>query len=127
MGAALLRRRRRQGLPGLPGRQGRNRQAEGRSRQADRDGSGAQGPIRSQEDRVGRQAVGVGSAVCGEAPGALTLDDLIAGTWEDLSVCEVVRCPACGGKMVSRGGGTASGTDDGAPHGDCVDCGTQLC
>ncbi len=62
---------------------------------------------------------GVESAICGEAPGALTLDDLIAGVWEQLSVCVLVRCPACGGGMTSRDG-------EGAPHGDCEDCGTQL-
>jgi hypothetical protein len=63
---------------------------------------------------------GVESTVRVEAPGALTLDDLIAGVWEELSVGGVVRCPVCGEKMASRGGGI------GAPYGDCVDCGTQL-
>jgi hypothetical protein len=98
------------------------------------------------ESTISREAPGgVESAICGEAPGALTLDDLIAGVWEQLSVCEVVRCPVCGGKM-SRGRVTTAGADTGwmvpradtgglassaeaphgAPHGDCVDCGTQL-
>ncbi len=142
MGAAALHRRRRQRLPGLLGREAR--------RQAGRDRVGA----RSPQDRVSRPAGGVESAAGGvesavggvgcavrgvasdvgrEAPGALTLDDLIAGAWEELSVCEVVRCPVCGGTMASCGGGTASGADapdgaalDDAPHGDCMDCGTQL-
>ncbi len=116
MGAAVLRRRRRQRLPGPLGGEAR--------RQVDRDRSGAHSP----EDWVGQHACGVESAVRGEAPGALTLDDLIAGTWEELSVCEIVCCPVCGGKMASGGGGMASRGDvpDGAPHGDCVDCGTRL-
>ncbi len=153
MGAAVLPERRRRRLPGLPGREVR--------RPVDHDRSGAHGlrsGAHSPEDWVGRRVGGVELAVCdeaptgvesvvrGEAPGVLTLDDLIAGVWEELSVCEVVRCPACGGQMTSCGGGTASGADTGgmasradtggaassadapdrAPHGDCVDCGTQL-
>jgi hypothetical protein len=133
MGAAALHRRRRRRLPGLLGREAR--------RQAGRDRTGA----RSPQEWVGRRAGGVEltsgvesaggveSAVCGEVPGALTLDDLIAGAWEELGVCEVVRCPVCGGTMASCGGGTASGAGapdgaalDGVSHGDCVDCGTQL-
>ncbi len=112
MGVVVLPRRRRRGLPGLLERKAR--------RPVDRDRSGAHRPTHSREDRVGRQAGGVESAVCGEAPGALTLDNLIAGAWEELCVGDVVRCPACGGMMTSRGGGI------GAPHGDCEDCGTQL-
>ncbi len=127
MGAAALPRRRRRRLPGLLGREVR--------RPVDHDRPGVHGPrsgAHSPEDRVAQRAggvelavrdeapSGVESAVCGEAPGVLTLDDLIAGVWEELSVGDVVRCPACGGMMTSRGGGI------GAPHGDCEDCGTQL-
>ena len=141
MGAAALLRHRRRRLPSLLGREVR--------RPVDHDRLGAHGPrsgAHSPEDRVAQHAGGVKLAVRGEAPsgvafgvgreapGALTLDDLIAGVWEELGVCEVVRCPACGGKMTSCGGRTASGADapdgaaqDGAPHGDCVDCGTHLC
>jgi hypothetical protein len=87
---------------------------------------------RSPEDRVVQRAGGVQlalrdaapdgveSAISREAPGALTLDDVIAGAWEELSVGGAVGCPVCGGEqMTSRDGG-------GTPHGDCEDCGTQL-
>jgi len=106
--------------------------------------SGADGP----EDRVAQRAGGVAlavrdeapsgveSAICGEAPGALTLDDLIAGAWEGLCVGEVVCCPACGGRMSASDGGAASGgagtasrvmAPDDTRHGDCLDCGARLC
>lgn len=148
MGAPVLPRRRRRHLPGLLGREVR--------RSVDHDRPGAHG-LRSgepsSEDCVVQSAWGVESAIRGvasavgrDAPGALTLDDLIAGVWEQLSVCEVVRCPACGGKMTSCDGVTASRADaggmasradtggaspsaeapHGAPHGDCMDCGTLL-
>ncbi len=111
MGATVLPRRPRR-LSGLLGREVR--------RPVDHERPGTHRSIHSREGRVGRQVDGVESAVCGEAPGAPTLDDLIAGVWEELSVSGLVRCPVCGEKMASLGGGI------GAPHGDCVDCGTRL-
>jgi hypothetical protein len=116
MSSAVLQRPRRQRPAGPFGREV--------CRPVDRDCSGAHNP----GDRPDQQASGVESAVCVEARGRLTLDDLIAGTWDELSVCEVVCCPICGGHMTSRGRGAAPRADapDGALHGDCVDCGTQL-
>ena len=51
---------------------------------------------------------------------ALTLDELIAGIWEELSVGQAVRCPACHGSMAAD---TLHGDAQG---GSCLDCGTQL-
>ena len=111
MGAVVLPRRRgRQGLHGLPGREVR--------RPASRDRSD-----------VGQHASGVGSAVHGGACGALTLDDLISGAWEELGMRETATCPACGGAMALCGGGgaLAQATVPGsAPRGECADCGAQL-
>jgi tRNA(Ile2) C34 agmatinyltransferase TiaS len=59
---------------------------------------------------------------------ALALEDLIVDAWEALSVHEAACCPLCGGEMERGGGGVAPrGTVPGnAPHGKCMDCGTQL-
>jgi hypothetical protein len=112
MGAAILQRRRcrQEGLPGLLlGQEVR--------RPGDHDRSG-----------VGRGASGVEPAVRGEVCGVPTLDDLLAGAWEGLSVCEAVGCPMCGGAMESRGGGVAFRADASgdALHGDCLNCGARL-
>jgi hypothetical protein len=58
---------------------------------------------------------------------ALTLDDVIADAWRALSGSETARCPLCGGEM-NRGEKAVAGAEveDGEPHGECVDCGTQL-
>jgi hypothetical protein len=56
-----------------------------------------------------------------ERHGALTLDELIAGIWEGLVVDEVVRCPACRGRMTARA--AIQGEKAG---GGCLDCGAQL-
>jgi hypothetical protein len=53
--------------------------------------------------------------------GSLTLDELIAGTWEGLIVGETVRCPACDGRMTTRAAVRAEGLGGG-----CLDCGAQL-
>jgi hypothetical protein len=59
--------------------------------------------------------------------GLQTLDDLIIGAWEGLSVHEIVCCPICDGGMARNGGATSSaGASDGAPLGECGDCGAQL-
>jgi hypothetical protein len=111
MGTVVLRRRPgRQGLHSLPGREGR--------RPASRDRSD-----------IGQHANGVGSAVHEGACGALTLDDLISGAWEELDMRETATCPACGGAMALRGGGGAlvpTTVPGSAPRGECVDCGAQL-
>jgi hypothetical protein len=102
MGVVLLQRRRRRPLPGLLERK-RPRPAEHAAR------------LRAVE-------------LDARAAGALTLEDLIVGAWEGLSVCETVRCPVCGERMVRRGEGTTScdGVPGGVQQGECVDCGTRL-
>jgi hypothetical protein len=50
---------------------------------------------------------------------ALTLDDLIARTWNELTSQATARCPACSGQMIL---GPAGGDRDG----HCLDCGAQL-
>jgi ribosomal protein L37AE/L43A len=49
--------------------------------------------------------------------GGLTLDELITGVWECLASDRTVRCPVCGGTMVSRSAARAA---------DCDECGTNL-
>jgi DnaJ-class molecular chaperone len=90
---ALRRRRRQQRLPGLFARES--------CESADRKSRARRGEL--------------------DIRGALTLDDLIAGAWERLSVGETASCPACDGAMAPR-----VGESDGAPEGDCPDCGTRL-
>ena len=52
---------------------------------------------------------------------ALTLDELIAGIWEGLVADEMVRCPACRGRMTTHA--SIQGEESG---GGCLDCGAQL-
>jgi hypothetical protein len=72
-----------------------------------------------------------------ESPyGEPTLDDLVAGVWEELAVRGLARCPICGGDM--HAGITPAELVDAAglgetgeqPHailrGACEDCGTEL-
>jgi hypothetical protein len=54
--------------------------------------------------------------------GALTLDDLITGAWEGLSVCRTTSCPVCGGRMASL----ADPPQEVWSGGDCADCGARL-
>jgi hypothetical protein len=60
----------------------------------------------------------------------LTLDDLVTSVWEGLAMQCTVRCPACGGAMVSRSAaGTAVSAAEAAlstAEGDCLDCGVRL-
>jgi hypothetical protein len=100
--APLQRHRRRQHLPGLVGRE--------RPRSADR------------TPRV----CPVGSGVPGA--GALTLDDLITGSWKRLSMHETVRCPVCGGAMAhcDEGMTGSGGVPSDVQRGECRDCGAQL-
>jgi hypothetical protein len=74
-------------------------------------------------DRSVRPADGASPSTRAGSHGGLTLDDLIIGVWEGLAVRESVRCPACGGTMVSRSAavGGVSGHE-----GDCRDCGATL-
>jgi hypothetical protein len=72
-----------------------------------------------------------------ESPyGEPTLDDLVAGVWEELAVRGLARCPICGGEMhagitpvelVDAAGLAETGEQ---PHailrGACRDCGTEL-
>jgi hypothetical protein len=56
-----------------------------------------------------------------EARRRRTLDDLIAGVWEDLTARHAAACPVCGGPMRPRYGSRA------APVGArCTDCGATL-
>ncbi|HEV3320835.1 MAG TPA: hypothetical protein VG147_01440 [Solirubrobacteraceae bacterium] len=62
----------------------------------------------------------------GGGAGALTLDHVITDAWCALSEWETAQCPLCGGEM-RRGGKVVAGTDvEEEPHGECMDCGTQL-
>jgi hypothetical protein len=76
--------------------------------------------IWNEEVRPGASSKQVGRLEV-EGDGALTLDELIAGIWEELGVQEMVSCPACHGRMMARAvvGGDVQG-------GDCLDCGAQL-
>jgi hypothetical protein len=50
-----------------------------------------------------------------------TLDDVIVGAWEAVSVTRTAACPLCGGDLVPRFGA--------GPHpvaGACRSCGTEL-
>lgn len=46
-----------------------------------------------------------------------TLEDVLAGAWEDLTACSRAECPVCGGLM------TAGGDE---PGGQCQACGIEL-
>ena len=53
--------------------------------------------------------------------GEPTLDALVTGAWEGLSVRRAVRCPVCEGEMEPLAGA------DGEPLGGrCADCGSTL-
>ena len=106
MGATLLRRRGHRRLsPGLPGREG----------------------LRPAGFRPAEHVARLRAAASkGGGAGALTLDDVIVGAWQALSEWETAQCPLCGGEM-RRGGTVLAHTDaEEEPHGECVDCGTQL-
>jgi hypothetical protein len=53
--------------------------------------------------------------------GEPTLDDLLAGVWEGLSVRRAVRCPVCTGEMEPTVASRA-----GSLGGRCRDCGATL-
>lgn len=53
--------------------------------------------------------------------GEPTLDDLLAGAWEGLTVHAVVECPVCSGPM-----GPEYGARSLPIGGRCRDCGTSL-
>ncbi|HVF78931.1 MAG TPA: hypothetical protein VNA28_11590 [Solirubrobacteraceae bacterium] len=50
-----------------------------------------------------------------------TLEDVLAGAWEDLIAHRTAGCPICAGAMKPRYGSGAS-----AAGGRCVDCKTEL-
>jgi hypothetical protein len=81
--------------------------------------------IAGQGDRGDHDARG--GEPCHEAPpaaearGRRTLDDLVAGVWEDLTAHHAAACPVCGGPMRPRYGSGA------APVGGrCEGCGSTL-
>jgi hypothetical protein len=51
--------------------------------------------------------------------GESTLDDLLMGVWEGLSIRRAVRCPVCAGEMVRI-------ETAGELGGHCGDCGSTL-
>jgi hypothetical protein len=59
--------------------------------------------------------------VLGRAQGEPTLDDLLAGVWEGLSVRRAVRCPVCTGEMEP-----AETADREFAGGRCGECGATL-
>jgi hypothetical protein len=53
--------------------------------------------------------------------GECTLDELIAGVWEELVAQRAAACPVCGGELTARyGAGSAP------VGGRCRDCGSEL-
>jgi hypothetical protein len=73
----------------------------------------------------------------GQSPyGEPTLDDLVAGVWEELAVRGLARCPLCGGEMLAdvTPAEVADAAGPGEPgegshailRGNCGDCGTEL-
>ena len=56
-----------------------------------------------------------------EAGGGPTLDDLVVGTWNELTVHRAVSCLVCGATMTPRYGSGASPVG-----GRCEGCGTTL-
>lgn len=56
-----------------------------------------------------------------EAAGGPTLEDVISGVWEGLSVASPTRCPVCRGALVARWSAGA-----GVVGGRCRDCGSEL-
>jgi DNA-directed RNA polymerase subunit RPC12/RpoP len=75
-------------------------------------------PLYEMDDLPGR-SVGRSNRVDGR--GGLTLDEMVAGVWEGLAAKDAVRCPACGGTMVSRSAARAE-----AREGVCLNCGARL-
>lgn len=84
---------------------------------------------------------GLGTAPSLERPmsesphGEPTLDDLVAGVWEELAVRGLARCPLCGGEMQAEVTpleivGAAGLEEELGLHailrGVCQDCGTEL-
>jgi hypothetical protein len=80
---------------------------------------------RNQEITDFPETTCVGSVVCTSHPsrmdgsGALTLDELITGVWEDLVCKQTVHCPVCSGVMTFY-------SAPGAASGDCGHCGASL-
>ena len=69
-------------------------------------------------ERVSRTGAEVEAARAG---GAVTLDDLLVGTWEGLTAGRTATCPVCRGAMAPEHGSAQ------APAvGRCADCGTTL-
>lgn len=87
-----------------------------RSRNADEGGCP---PLseRLRSERAAGGAVATNSQTGTTRGGGATLDDLLVGAWEGLSVRRPVACPVCAGAMQPR---------PGAAGGACGDCGSQL-
>lgn len=91
------------------------------------------------DPRVGSELTARDTSLRGpmsESPhGEQTLDDLVAGVWEELAVRGLARCPLCGGEMHAEVTPAeiveAAGLEEGLGHhailrGICNDCGTEL-
>ena len=75
-----------------------------------------QAPSGGQDGRAGATSL----TLDGEG-GESTLDELLAGVWERLTVHAVATCPVCEGHLVAE---SASRAD--TARGRCRDCGTVL-
>lgn len=72
---------------------------------------------RLRAERVASPAGGTSLQTATTRGGGATLDELLVGAWEGLSVRRPVACPVCPGTLHPR---------QGAAGGACGDCGTQL-
>lgn len=66
-------------------------------------------------------AIGIEPTLFDQMGGQVTLDDLIAGAWEELTANAVVGCPVCGGEMA-----LGYGSHTRPVAGRCHDCGSSL-
>ena len=79
-----------------------------------------------QRRALSQQAVSHADRSPAGSSGALTLNDLIASTWADLTAGESVACPVCGGGMSAPEAGEGGCPGTTVATGSCVDCGTSL-
>ncbi len=70
-----------------------------------------------REQAVDREATRWSRTTVLRRGGEATLDEMLVGAWEGLSVHHPVACPVCSGAMVPR---------EVAAGGACRDCGVQL-
>ena len=80
-------------------------------------------PVRSFPPRPGggRQQPSAAQRLQASPREGRTLEDLLAGAWEDLSAHRAVACPVCDGAMAPRYGSGPS-----AVGGRCASCRTEM-